>query len=162
MIPITTKLVDVFLNPIQQKSLIFQSIVQTHGLTSLYLPAGKEPIRPDSVIEVDNHHISACSVDEISAIVVCVAIDVEASSLDEDIHREFACVGGLGRREDVHKETVFRPLAAKLCLELALRADAQRTKLTTISMDRYVVDICSPGLHRLSLCLVPQGVPVVQ
>lgn len=69
------------------------------------------------------------SVNQIAAVVVRITIHIESTSLNEHIDGELASIRCRRGRKDINKETVFRPLAAELCLEVALGADTKRAEL---------------------------------
>jgi hypothetical protein len=97
MAGIASKLADVFLDPLECLSLILESIVQAQGLVVCNLLPSKEPVRSDPVVEVDDNYVIVGGIDKVCAIVIRVAIDIEASSLDEDVDGEVARIGGFGR-----------------------------------------------------------------
>jgi hypothetical protein len=98
---IASKLLDVFLNPFKCFSLILQSVVQAQARIRNYLTASQESIRPYSIVEVHHNHAVVASIDQVCTIVVGIAVDVEATALDEDVDRQLALVGGSFWRENI-------------------------------------------------------------
>lgn len=82
-------------HPLEQLTLILQAVVEAQTLISCYFFAGEEAIRPDAIIEVDYHHLAAGSFDQVTAIVIRVAVPIKPATLNENVDRQFAGVGGV-------------------------------------------------------------------
>lgn len=83
MARISSKLVNVVVNPFQGLPLIFQSVVETVDLTTC-----EEAIWTDAIVESNHDDVVARGRDQSTAIILSVGIVVEATTLDEKVHRQ--------------------------------------------------------------------------
>ena len=81
---IAAEVVNVLLNPVQSRTLVFEAIV--HTTPSSHFSSGKESVWTNAVIEVDNDNVHVTCLDETRAVVVGIAVSVEAATLDEEEH----------------------------------------------------------------------------
>lgn len=93
--------------------LILETIVQAEAFIGSKLAASKEAIGSDSIVEVDDDHAIVSGINEISSVVICVTIDVEATALDEDVDRQVALISGRCGCKYVDEEAVFRMRLSK-------------------------------------------------
>ena len=98
------------LGPLQPLNHVLQSVV--HAPVQDDLPAVEKAEGPNAV--VDLHHDDVSKVGNVAAVEIGVGVGIEAAALDEVHDRKPRVDGGVGRREDVGKETIFshgEPLA---------------------------------------------------
>jgi hypothetical protein len=106
-LPMDTDLSNMRFHPLEKLALILQAVVQAQCGIPRNLFAGEETIRSNPVIEVDHNHVSFGRTNEVFAVQVCIAIDDEASSLNENEDRQIAVSRGVGRRKHISKETIL-------------------------------------------------------
>jgi hypothetical protein len=98
-------LLDVLLYPVEELPLVQQAGVEMAVPAHMF--TGQEAEGADAVVEVYKDEAVAGLLDDLCAVVVCVAVGGVAAALDVDPDGEVGfggCVGGL---EDVDEEAVF-------------------------------------------------------
>lgn len=124
-----TYLFDVGLYPLQELALILQTVVQTQGLVGHNLFACEESIGSNAVVEVDYYNFVVRGANQMRSVQVCIAVIVEASTLNEDINRQLALGCCMGWGIDVGEQTVFGPLSAKFVEQGIVGSDAEGAEL---------------------------------
>lgn len=88
-------------------ALVLQPVVEAHtGILSDFF-AREKAVRAYSIIEVHHNHIPFRIFDEFSPVVVRIPVDIEATTLNEDVNRKVAGIRGLGRSEDIDEQAIL-------------------------------------------------------
>lgn len=94
---------DITLHPLQDLSLVQESIIGRN-----VVPIGQKAVRTNAVVEGDNNDIVPRGIDEACAVVIGIAVDIEAATLYEDKDRQLRSLGRIRGRVYVKKQTVLR------------------------------------------------------